>query len=58
MKRKVKKGVKMLTSLLEGTAIYDSKELLNTSSPTSQLKLTTAIKQKDPPTTIEPSSPA
>jgi hypothetical protein len=36
MKRKVKKGVKMLTSLLEGNIVVDHKEIMNTTcSPLS-----------------------
>ena len=33
MKRKVKKGVKILTQLVEGQVTFDSKEFLNSSSP-------------------------
>lgn len=33
MKRKVKKGIKLLTSLVEGQITYDAKEPLNSSSP-------------------------
>ena len=35
MKRKVKKGVKMLTALIEGTVTYDAKDVMLTSSPVS-----------------------
>ena len=33
MKRKIKKGVKLLSSLIEGTVTFDAKEPLNSSSP-------------------------
>ena len=33
MKRKVKKGVKMLTNLIEGAVIYDSKDIMSTTNP-------------------------
>ena len=33
MKRKVKKGLKFLSQLIEGTLTYDVKEALNSSTP-------------------------
>ena len=33
MKRKVKKGVKMLTNLIEGAVIYDSKNIMSATNP-------------------------
>lgn len=33
MKRKVKKGVKLLNGLIEGTVTFDAKEAFNSSSP-------------------------
>lgn len=33
MKRKVKKGVKILTQLVEGAVTFDAKEVLNSSTP-------------------------
>ena len=34
MKRKVKKGVKMLTALIEGVVTLDGKDIISSSSPT------------------------
>ena len=33
MKRKVKKGVKILSTLIDGVITFDAKDLLNSSSP-------------------------
>lgn len=33
MKRKVKKGIKVLTSLVEGSITYDAKDTLTSSGP-------------------------
>jgi hypothetical protein len=33
MKRKVKKGVKMLSLLVDGIVTFDAKDLMNSSSP-------------------------
>lgn len=43
MKRKVKKGVKMLTSLIEGTMTYDANHIMLTSSPVSASAKNNAI---------------
>ena len=45
MKRKVKKGVKMLTSLLDGAVTYDAKDVMATSSPTSAPKVEIVVAQ-------------
>jgi hypothetical protein len=51
MKRKVKKGVKMLSSLLDGSINYDAKELVSTTSPVASQKLLAA--RKDHPMTLD-----
>ncbi len=33
MKRKVKKGVKMLTALIEGSVVFEGKEIINCNNP-------------------------
>lgn len=46
MKRKVKKGIKQLTSLIEGAVTFDAKEALNSSSPLI-IELNSIAKEKD-----------
>ena len=49
MKRKVKKGIKQLTSLIEGAVTYDAKEALNSSSPLmNELSAINKDKDKEP----------